>query len=333
MPQLTPSEWKNFIERFDAQPHLLQTDAWGELKGAFGWQPVYLASEESGALILFRRLPGGFSLAYIPRGPLGSPQAWEPLWEEVDALCRRRRVVFLKVEPDGWEDDPQLVNPPPGFRLSPHTIQPPRTLVLDLQGSEEELLARMKQKTRYNIRLAVKKGVTVAPSNDIETFHRLLLVTGERDRFGVHSLDYYRKAYALFHPRGECELLLANYSGEALGGVMVFARGKRAWYFYGASSSQHRELMASYLLQWEAIRWARACGCEEYDLWGVPDATEEDLEAGFRDRSQGLWGVYRFKRGFGGRLRRSPGPWDRVYQPLLYRLFLLWVSRREPEGG
>ena len=332
MPLLTPAEWRDFLARRAPNAHLLQTDAWGELKRAFGWQPVYLSTGESGALILFRRLPLGLSLAYLPRGPVGQPSNLGPLWQEADALCRSRRAVFMKVEPDGWEDG-LSESPPPGFIRSPQTIQPPRTLVLDLNGTEAEILGRMKQKTRYNIRLAGRKGVMVQPTTDVSRFHRLMLETGERDGFGVHSLEYYRRAYELFQPRGECELLLAEHSGQLLGGLMVFARGERAWYFYGASASQQRELMASYLLQWEAVRWARAQGCREYDLWGVPDAGEEELEAGFQTRSDGLWGVYRFKRGFGGRLCRSPGPWDRVYRPLLYRLYLLRVGRGGPEQG
>jgi lipid II:glycine glycyltransferase (peptidoglycan interpeptide bridge formation enzyme) len=204
-------------------------------------------------------------------------------------------------------------------------------LVVDLRGDEEQVLNRMKQKTRYNIRLALKKGVVVRTSADLDTFQRLMNVTGSRDSFGVHSLDYYRRAYELFYPRGECELLMAEYEGNPLAGLMVFARGRRAWYFYGASADEHRETMPTYLLQWEAMRWARQLGCIEYDLWGVPDADEATLEANFTTRSSGLWGVYRFKRGFGGLLRRAGSPWDRVYQPALYALYRWWANRRPAE--
>jgi lipid II:glycine glycyltransferase (peptidoglycan interpeptide bridge formation enzyme) len=105
-------------------------------------------------------------------------------------------------------------------------------------------------------------------------------------------------------------------------------QGKRATYLYGASSNTHRDAMPTYLIQWEAMRWARAQGCTEYDLWGVPDASPQTLEAEFTERSEGLWGVYRFKRGFGGELRRSAGPWDRVYNRPLYNLYRWWASRR-----
>jgi lipid II:glycine glycyltransferase (peptidoglycan interpeptide bridge formation enzyme) len=185
----------------------------------------------------------------------------------------------------------------------------------------------MKQKTRYNIRLAARKEVRVEISSDLETFNRLMEVTGTRDAFGVHSAAYYQKVYERFHPQGEVEILLASYEDIPLAAIMVFARGKRAWYFYGASSDSERNRMPTYLLQWEAIKWAKERGCTEYDLWGVPDADENELETGFTSRSDGLWGVYRFKRGFGGELKRSAGPWDRVYNPALYWLYTKWVDR------
>jgi peptidoglycan pentaglycine glycine transferase (the first glycine) len=193
--------------------------------------------------------------------------------------------------------------------------------VVDLQGDDEAILSRMKQKTRYNIRLAQKKGVVVRPSTDLDTFQHLMEITGERDEFGIHSPDYYRRAYELFHPRGACELLVADYENEPLAALMVFSAGQRAWYLYGASSDKHRDHMPTYLLQWEAMRWARTQGCVAYDLWGVPDTDEDTLEANFSQQSGGLWGVYRFKRGFGGELRRAAGSWDRVYHRVMYLIY------------
>jgi peptidoglycan pentaglycine glycine transferase (the first glycine) len=333
MPQVIPAEWDAFLARHPGA-HLLQSAAWGKLKSAFGWGVAHVLgpSGVAGAQLLFRRLPLGFSLAYIPKGPLGdlASPAGRELLGEIDRVCRERRAIFLKVEPDAWETAGQT--PPDGFQPGLQEIQPRRTLLVDLSGDEAALLGRMKQKTRYNIRLAQKKGVQVHPSDDLNTFYSLMQVTGQRDRFGVHSLDYYRRAYELFHPSRACELLLADLDGEPLGGLMVFAWGERAWYLYGASSDRRREAMPTYLLQWEAMRWARGQGCTSYDLWGVPDADEASLEAQFSQRSDGLWGVYRFKRGFGGQLLRSQGPWDRVYQPLGYALYRLGLRLR-PDGG
>ena len=363
MPVVSQSDWDRFLASHP-NAHLLQTSQWGELKAAFGWNFVHVIAGNSGAQILFRKLPLGFTLAYIPKGPVGS---WTPdqdfrsfanpaqtktqleklrksasetgkndgdkLWPEVDAICKARRALALKVEPDQWAESGSRGVVPPGFLPSPHTIQPPRTILLDISGTEDQILARMKQKTRYNIKLAGKKGVIVRPSNDLHTWDVLMQQTGERDTFGVHSRAYYQKAYDLFHPSGMCELLLAEYEGEPLAAIMVFVRGDRAWYFYGASSNSHREKMPAYLLQWEGIRWAREKGCTEYDLWGVPDAEEATLEANFLERAvgdnrgDGLWGVYRFKRGFGGEVKRAAGPWDRVYLPWLYRLYLWRMGR------
>ena len=251
----------------------------------------------------------------------------DQFWKEVDSICKKNRAVFLKIEPDSWveEFNLQLAT----FKLSNHNIQPPRTIMIDIKDSEETILASMKPKCRYNIRLAEKKGVTVRTWHDIPAFHEMLTVTGGRDNFGVHSKEYYQRAYELFHPKGTCELLVAEYEGKPLASLMVFANGKRAWYVYGASNDQERNRMPTYLLQWEAIRWAKARGCEEYDLWGVPDENEETLEANFETRHDGLWGVYRFKRGFGGQLKRAAQALDKVYMPLLYKLYLWRMAGRE----
>ena len=332
MAVLTQAEWEDCTARFP-NAHILQSAAWGELKSGFGWSVARVARSDSGAQILFRKLPLTFSLAYIPKGPLGEMQDWENLWPEIDQICRQRRAILLVLEPDLWMKDnaAQFISPPQGFQAGAQTIQPPRTSVIDLSGDESELLARMKQKTRYNIRLAEKRGVRVAPSEDVDLFSRLMVETGSRDNFGVHSPNYYRRAYELFSPGHICEMLVATYQDTPLAALMIFRNSTRAWYLYGASSDQYRELMPSYLLQWEAMKWARARGCLEYDLWGVPDVDEATLESQFLEKSNGLWGVYRFKRGFGGKICRAPGPWDRVYNPPLYQLYRWWVKRRSVE--
>jgi lipid II:glycine glycyltransferase (peptidoglycan interpeptide bridge formation enzyme) len=332
MPEVSLTAWNSFLKNCP-DAHLLQTGEWGELKSAFGWDPVRLILDDgSGVQILFRRLPLGLTLAYLPK-PVNSDQ-WtvfsKRFWAEVDAACKRRKAVFLKIEPDVWDSETVPIDTSHiVLRTSLHNIQPPRTLIVDLHGTEDEILARMKQKTRYNIRLADKKGVTVRPWNDLPAFHQMMLVTGGRDGFGVHSLEYYQRVYELFYPAGMAELLVAEYEGKPLAALMVFARGRRAWYVYGASTDEERNRMPTYLLQWEAMRWARSKGAEEYDLWGVPDEQEETLEAHFTERSDGLWGVYRFKRGFGGQLKRAAQALDRVYNPLFYRLYLWRMAGRE----
>jgi lipid II:glycine glycyltransferase (peptidoglycan interpeptide bridge formation enzyme) len=187
----------------------------------------------------------------------------------------------------------------------------------------------MKPKTRYNTRLAVKKGVTVRTWDDIEAFHKMMLVTVGRDGFGIHSLEYYKRAYELLQPNGLGEILVAEYEGKPLAALFVARNGHRAYYLYGASTDEERNRMPTYLLQWEAMKWAKERGCKEYDLWGIPDEDEETLEANFETRHDGLWGVYRFKRGFGGELKRAAQAMDRVYNPLLYWAYLRFIGNRE----
>ena len=302
-------------------PHLLQSPLWGQFKAGFGWQPEVFSSASAQAQVLFRKLPMGLSLAYLPKGPVGND--WASLWGQIDAACKRHRSVFLQVEPDLAESNltPEIVKQMQGFAVEPHTIQPRSTILVDLTADEDELLARMKQKTRYNIRLAEKKGVVVRETNDIQGFYQLMQTTGTRDGFAVHDISYYQKAYDIFSPSDACVLLGAFHEEKPLAYLMLFLSGERSWYFYGASDDASRNLMPTYLLQWEAMRWSKAHGATTYDLWGIPDASEAELEEQFMQRSDGLWGVYRFKRGFGGEVVRSAPAFVRVYKPLLYCLY------------
>lgn len=322
---MSKQDWLEFTR--NRQVHILQSSEWGILKSEYGWRVEHLIKGDCGAQILFRELPFGYSIGYIPKGPVGG--SINELLPELDDTCRKHKAVFLKVEPYLWEEEKSGLDslPPIGFIASRHKIQPKRTILIDLSPTEDDILAAMKQKTRYNIRLAFKKGVEVVKSVRIDVFYKLMEETAQRDGFGIHAENYYQRAYELFHPQGNCELFLAVHEGDILAGVMVFAYGDTAWYFYGASSNRKRNLMPTYALHWEVIKWAKSKGCLWYDLWGVPDEDQEVLESQFSERSDGLWGVYRFKRGFGGELKRSLGPWDRVYKPRLYRLYLLYQSR------
>jgi lipid II:glycine glycyltransferase (peptidoglycan interpeptide bridge formation enzyme) len=324
--QVNLTDWNQFLENHP-NAHLLQMGEWGELKKEFGWKPVRIINNEVGAQILFRHLPLGLTIGYMPK-PVTSDKLQDTsneFWREVDSVCKQNHAIFLKIEPDETFNVQRST-----FNVSLHNIQPPRTIVIPIAEAEDQILARMKPKCRYNIRLAGKKGIAVRAWDDIPAFHEMMTVTGGRDNFGVHSLEYYQRAYELFNPKGTCELLVAEYEGKPLASLMVFANGKRAWYVYGASNDHERNRMPTYLLQWQAIRWAKARGCDEYDLWGVPDENEETLEANFESRHDGLWGVYRFKRGFGGEVKRAAQALDRVYNPLLYWLYL-WRMNRKTE--
>jgi peptidoglycan pentaglycine glycine transferase (the first glycine) len=323
--------WDNFIGQ-QPNAHLLQTSMWGELKDKFGWHPERVLAGSSGAQILFRTLPLGFTMAYIPKGPVGSD--WVGLWPAVHNICRKNHAIFLRVEPDLEEPvDDNLQAHLPGFIPVNDTIQPRQTIYIDISGTPDDWLSHMKQKARYNTRLAEKKDVTVTECTDFEAFDRLMKATGSRDGFGVHSIAYYQAAYSIFQKNGSVALLQAEFDGKPLAMLMVFAHGTRAYYLYGASGDEERQRMPTYLLQFEAMRWAAHKGCTLYDLWGIPDAPEEDLEANFETRSEGLWGVYRFKRGLGGRVSRSSPGYDYVYQPLLYRIIRWQMLRSRGLAG
>lgn len=328
-----PHEWNDFVA---AHPdgHILQTAAWADLKRKFGWSSGRVALRDgehivAGAQVLFRRLAPGLTLAYVPKGPvvdLTRTDLCSPLFGALDSVCRAERAFVVKLEPD-LPASPELTASlgRTGFLASEQAIQPRRTIVVDVTGSEDQILQRMKSKTRYNIRLAQRKGVEVHIGNqeDVHAFNRLMEVTGERDRFGVHSPAYYHEAYRALVGADLARLFLATYEGQPIAGLLACACGRKAWYMYGASGDEHRSRMPAYALQWAAIRWARWRGCAFYDLWGVPDEDLETLEAQFTERHDGLWGVYRNKRGYGGELVRFAGAFDRVYSRPLYRLYRL----------
>ncbi|RMG77832.1 MAG: peptidoglycan bridge formation glycyltransferase FemA/FemB family protein [Chloroflexi bacterium] len=329
------TNWDSFVHTHP-RAHILQLSAWGKLKSEFGWSTTQVTLQRqteiiAGAQILFRPLPFGLgTMAYIPMGPYHTTaQIEKPLWEKIDETAKEHQARFLKWEPGIYLPEDQ----PPDFKAlgfipSPQTIQPPRTILIDIRGDEDTILSRMNQGTRRKIRLGYKKGVRFYPGTqaDIAKFTRMMQTTGTRNEFGVHAADYYHRAFELFPD--QVALFMAEHDGDDLAGIMVFALGRYAIYLYGASSNIKRNLMATYGVQWEAIKWARERGCIYYDMWGIPDEDEATLEAEFENRSDGLWGVYGFKRGWGGEVVRSLGAWDKVYNPLIYNAYKLALRLR-----
>ncbi len=326
--------WDDFVGGHE-NGHLLQSWGWGELKRGAGWQPLRFALWDQeqqcmvgSAQVLCRTLPrvplrAGF-LAYVPEGPVvdwTQPELGAALLTQLRDRLRREGALTMLLEPrlitKVAEDDclwesfaPLPVRPTPA-------IQPLRTVLLDVTPSEEMLLASMKEKWRYNVRLASRKGVTVrvaTTENDVRAWHALLRATGERNAFGIHTLDYYLLAWRIFAPRKQARLLLAEYNGQLLAGIFVGLFAREGIYLYGASGNEHRNLMPNYLLQWEAIRWVKEQGASHYDFWGIP-ATDDENEA--------MAGVYRFKSGWGGEIVRFVGCYEYVFRPRL-----MGVARR-----
>ncbi len=335
--------WNAFVA---ASPygHTLQSWEWGEFKARTGWEPVRLAlCDERGiraaAQVLIRRpLPFGVGkVAYVPKGPVLDYADRALVDQILDALVRlaaNQHVLSLKIEPEAVEPSPlgeELRRR--GWRES-LSVQMRSTIWVDLNASEEEILARQKQKTRYNTRLAERKGVRVSSgtAGDLETWYTMFRATARRDGFSIHAMEYYRLALEVLEPPGMARLLLAHHEGDLLAGIIVFRFGGGAQYMYGASSNDKRNLMAPYLLQWEGMRWAKQQGATVYDLWGIPDQLSEDED---------LWGVYRHKRGYGGEIVRYVGAFDhvrgraqqaaleRVARPLFKRVARLRAQRSQ----
>jgi lipid II:glycine glycyltransferase (peptidoglycan interpeptide bridge formation enzyme) len=186
-------------------------------------------------------------------------------------------------------------------------IEPSRTILLDLGKTEDELLAAMHQKTRYNIKLAEKKGVAVAIGSEknFDEYWRLMQATAGRDSFRLHDREHYRKM--INSSQGMMNLLLADYQGKAIAGNIMAFYGDTATYVHGASSNEHRDVMAPYALQWAAIKTAKAQGCKYYDFYGI---------------DENKWpGVTRFKRGFGGSEVEYPGTMDVIFNKAKYSIY------------
>jgi peptidoglycan pentaglycine glycine transferase (the first glycine) len=315
-----PDEWNQIVRSFPDYS-ITHSYNWGELKGAFGWRPhriaVFDGDEAVGAAqVLARRIPVlGGSLLYAPRGFLcdyGNPEVVETLVETTGEFARDVGAVMLKIEPMVREGGDVSGLAKPGFEPTYAGVQPKTTLALDLTRTEDELLAGMHRRTRYNARLASRKSVKITDGNDAEhlgAFYRMLEETSERKHFLVHNKGYYDRILELFGATGR--IFLARYEGMNISGAFILRFGKYAYYSYGASRREHSDTKSTQAVQWAAIRWAKANGCEIYDFWGVPEDPSPDNP---------LYGVYKFKTGFGGDVVKYVGAYDLPLKPFKYRL-------------
>ncbi|MEA4812434.1 MAG: peptidoglycan bridge formation glycyltransferase FemA/FemB family protein [Anaerolineaceae bacterium] len=325
------------------QPHILQTWEWGLSKERNGWKPIALLWEEpsgkvkAAAMLLLRQvslMPGlHVKVLYCPKGPVMDwhhVQAAQNVLADLEAYTKKEKAIFLKIDPDvllgtgqpGTEGETfnqngeamQNLLRDRKWRFSQDQIQFRNSVFIDLQQSEEDMLATMKQKTRYNIRLASRKGVLVrsVTEADLPALYRIYAATGVRDGFVVRHEGYYTELWQSFMQAGMAHGLLAEYEGKTIAALILFHFAGVARYMFGMSLELNRELMPNYLLQWEAIKLAKKLGCHTYDFWGAPDEFNEE---------DPLWGVYRFKEGFNGKTVRHIGAWDFVARPALYKLY------------
>jgi len=341
---MNATDWNALISKIPYS-HVLQSWEWGEIKKINGWiaKPRNW-DEKAAALILQKQLPlsgAGINLkvSYIPRGPLldwHNAELRNQVLDELQTFSRVTRSIFIKMDPEiilgkgipgseeALEDENgktilhELITR--GWRFSDEQIQFKNTVWLDISGSEEAWLSRMKQKARYNLRLSQKKGVIVSQGDetDLPDLYQMYFETAVRDDFVIRTEEYYLSVWKYFLKAKMAHVLVAKVDGKTVAGLILFHFANRAWYLYGMSSHLERDRMPNYLLQWEAMKLARMLGCNLYDMWGAPDVFNE---------TDSMWNVFRFKEGWGGEVIRTPGAWDYTAYPQLYRFYTRLLPR------
>lgn len=318
------------------EPHLLQSWEWGAFKSRHGWEPsrylwVDAASDQpqAAASLLTRRLDYlPMQVMYVPRGPVvnyGDDALLTRVLRDLETVARRRRALFLKIDPEVKLKTPEsetllAILDRHGWRRSEEEIQFRNTVLLDLTPSLDDLLMGMKSKWRYNVRLAKRKGVTVrhGSRDDLPLLYDMYEETANRAEFVIRPEAYYRDAWGSFIENGLAQPLIAEVEDQPVAMVIIYRFGERAIYMYGASRSAHRDKMPNNLLQWAAMQWAKEEGCTIYDMWGAPDELDE---------SDPMWGVYRFKKGFGGEFVEHVGAWDYPASRAGYGLYRVAMPR------
>jgi len=355
---VTGNIWNEIISKLP-DPHFLQTYEWGQVKAKYGWQPIYLVWDEQGkmkeerndlssfifpvqaaCLVLKRTAFRRFSIFYAPKGPVmdwTNESLRKRVLDDLHSFAKKQGAIFLKLDPDVvlgrgvpasvdevTENSGQAVMSDlkhRGWVESSDQIQFRNTVMVDLSASEEDILMRMKQKTRYNVRLAEKKGVTVRAGSvdDLPMLYKMYAETSVRDGFVIRDEGYYMVVWKTYMSnvggqRSEPSAvpLIAEVDGEAVAAIFLFMFAGRGYYVYGMSRNAHREKMPTYLLQWAAMKHAKSHGCLTYDLWGAPDVFDE---------SDSMWGVYRFKEGLGGDVVRTLGAYDFAPSKFWYTMY------------
>ena len=326
--------WNTALGTLDSG-HLLQSWQWGELKSQYGWDPLRILWHDgtqtpiAAAQLLFRTSAGSLTIAYCPRGPIldwENPDLYRQVLSDLADHASQHGAIFIKMDPEiSIDNDPELLGENItnslleswqhlGWHVSQEQIQFRNTFILNLEADEETLLANMKQKTRYNVRLSARRGVVIRRGGleDLDMLYQMYAETSIRDGFVIRDPAYYRDAWGSFIQSGVAQPLIAEVENDPVAAIIIYRFGKTAYYLYGMSRALHRDKMPNHLLQWEAIRWAKEAGCLVYDFWGAPDRI---------DPGDPMYGVYRFKEGFGAQFTQTVGAWDFPIKLLKYRLY------------
>ena len=332
-------QWDDFLTN-QPRGHLLQSYEWGELNKYLGGHVYRLGALENGQMRGAMQLtvspvplpiPGiHWNWLYSSRGPTveapDSP-ALPALLASAQKIAKSERGVVLRVEPNIADDDPHLKDwiaryAALGFQTNSSAVHGRRSWVLDIRPDAETLLANFKMTWRQNVRVAERKGVVIREASseaDFDAYYDLLKITSERDAFFIHDRDYHKEILRQFADRGNAVLYLAEHEGEAIAAKMLIRFGDWCWDMFGASSNNKRNLKPTYLLQFRCIQWARAKGCSYFDFRTIPEILEPGEE---------MWGVYEYKKGFGGFSRLNMPTQDYVYRPLIYNAWRKAVEMR-----
>lgn len=342
--KLTPELEKEYTEfcSHHERSHILQSAEWGRVKSAWTNEFVIVRDADNkicGTLsILIRHIPMfPCTFMYAPRGPVCDLHDREVLGKIVDGakeLAKKYNAMNLKIDTDTPATDTWYaeIMKELGFKLTNNYynlegVQARFLMRVYLKGkTEEELLQSFHHKTRYNIRVAQKKGVEIRTGTreDIPVFFELMRTTGERDGFVIRDIDYF---YRMYDCLGKyCRIFLAYIKDEngqdvCVSGTMAGLYGNKCLYLYGASGNKFRNYMPNYLIQWEMIRWSMENGCDVYDLRGVPGKIE--------DENNPIYGLYKFKKGFAGQATEMIGEFDYCFKPFWFRLFTFLEHTRK----
>ena len=322
-------EYKKFLEGHE-RCNFQQSLEWAEVKKPY-WKPkVILAEDDEGNIVgslcvLIRKMPIFGNIMYSSRGPVCDVHdisVMKQLTDGAKELAKKYNAMVLRIEPDILSSDQIFrdVVTNLGYKIKDDAknfreeIQPRYVFRLDIKNkTEDEVFAGFHSKTRYNVRLATRKGVVIKEGTreDLKDFHDIMIETGARDGFIIRPLSYFEKMYDELAPN-HMKLLMAYYEDKPISGVIPIFYGNKTWYLYGASSNKHRNLMPNYLLQWEMIKMAIARKDDVYDFRGV---------SGVVDENHPQYGLYRFKKGFGATFTEFIGEVYIPFKPLTYSIY------------
>lgn len=321
--------YKEFLEN-NERCNFQQSIEWGKVKQA--WKnEIVLSKDNEGKIVgavsvLIRKMPIFGNFMYISRGPICNihdKAVLQDLTEGLKLLAQKYKAFTLKWEPDIKSDDLEFrkIATELGFKIKDDAkdfsegIQPRYVFRLNLKDkTEDEIFAEFHQKTRYNIRLATKKGVIIREGKreDLKEFHKIMEITGKRDDFMIRPLSYFEKMYDELAPEHFKLMMAYTSDGEPISGIIDIIYGNKIWYLYGASSNAHRNLMPNYLLQWDMIKYSIEHKKDMYDFRGV---------VGIVDESHPQYGLYRFKKGFNAEFTEFIGELYINYKPITYKMY------------